>query len=196
MVLWEGELRIRKMKLGHHSVLTAQNNWIILSTFCYFLTLCILPSSYKIQQKPYFLAFLVTKVQTCDLYSTPGMHSCMSGKNGAVWGGGIDLGGASREAIPSGLRQLWVVVLKNESVSLTLWDPMNGSPPGSSVHGDSPGKNTGGLPYPPPRDRPNPGIRGLLHCRQILYHLSHRGFWELLNLNSVLTELPKTLRAI
>ena len=25
----------------------------------------------------------------------------------------------------------------------TLWDPMNSSPPGSSVHGDSPGKNTG-----------------------------------------------------
>ena len=26
---------------------------------------------------------------------------------------------------------------------LTLWDPMDCSPPGSSVHGDSPGKNTG-----------------------------------------------------
>ena len=26
---------------------------------------------------------------------------------------------------------------------LTLWDPMDYSPPGSSVHGDSPGKNTG-----------------------------------------------------
>ena len=26
---------------------------------------------------------------------------------------------------------------------LTLFDPMDGSPPGSSVHGDSPGKNTG-----------------------------------------------------
>ena len=27
---------------------------------------------------------------------------------------------------------------------LTLCDPMDGRPPGSSVHGDSPGKNTGG----------------------------------------------------
>ena len=27
--------------------------------------------------------------------------------------------------------------------SLTLCDPMDSSPPGSSVHGDSPGKNTG-----------------------------------------------------
>ena len=35
----------------------------------------------------------------------------------------------------------------------TLCDPMNCSPPGSSVHGDSPGKNT----CPPPGDLPNPG---------------------------------------
>ena len=42
----------------------------------------------------------------------------------------------------------------------TLSILMNCSPPGSSVHGDSPGKNTGvGLPCPPPRDRPNPRIK-------------------------------------
>ena len=42
---------------------------------------------------------------------------------------------------------------------LTLCNPMDCSPPGSSVHGDSPGKNTGvGLPCLPPRDLPNPGI--------------------------------------
>ena len=29
------------------------------------------------------------------------------------------------------------------SVCLTLWDPMDCSPPGSSVQGESPGKNTG-----------------------------------------------------
>ena len=59
----------------------------------------------------------------------------------------------------------------------TLCDPMDYSPPGSSVHGDSSGKNTGvgchalfqgifltqGL---------NPGLP---YCRQILYHLSHQG---------------------
>ena len=66
---------------------------------------------------------------------------------------------------------------------LTLCDPMNCSLPGSFVHGDSPGKNAGvgchallqeifallqgifltqGL---------NPGV---LHCRWILYHLSHQ----------------------
>ena len=39
----------------------------------------------------------------------------------------------------------------------TLCDPTDCSPPVSSAHGDSPGKNTG-LPYPPPGDLPNPGI--------------------------------------
>ena len=33
-----------------------------------------------------------------------------------------------------------------------------------------------GLPSPSPRDLPDPGIEPcLLHCRQILYHLSHKG---------------------
>ena len=46
---------------------------------------------------------------------------------------------------------------------LTLCDPTDCSPPGSSVPGDSPGKNTGVpcntcLPCPPLRDLPNPGI--------------------------------------
>ena len=44
-------------------------------------------------------------------------------------------------------------------------------PPGSSVHWDSPGKHWSGLPCPPPGDLPNPG---LLHCRWILYCLSHQ----------------------
>ena len=43
--------------------------------------------------------------------------------------------------------------------SPTVFDPMDCSPPGSSVHGDSPGKKTGsGLLCPPPGDLPNPGI--------------------------------------
>ena len=60
---------------------------------------------------------------------------------------------------------------------LTLCDPMDCSPPGSSLHGDSPGNNTevgchallqGILPIQ--------GLKpGLPHCRQILYHLSHQG---------------------
>ena len=35
---------------------------------------------------------------------------------------------------------------------------MDCSPPGFSVHGDSPGKNWSGLPCSPPGDLPNPGI--------------------------------------
>ena len=59
----------------------------------------------------------------------------------------------------------------------TLCDTMDCSPPGSSVHGDSPGKNTGvgchdllqGIFL-------TQGLNASLpHCRQILYHLSHQG---------------------
>ena len=59
----------------------------------------------------------------------------------------------------------------------TLCNTVDCSPPGSSVHRDSPGKNTGvgchaliqGI-FPTQGSNP-----GLLHCRQILYHLSHQG---------------------
>ena len=60
---------------------------------------------------------------------------------------------------------------------LTLCDPMDCSPPGSSVHGDSPGKNTGvGCLALLQGIFPTQGLNpGLLHCRWILYHLSHQG---------------------
>ena len=59
----------------------------------------------------------------------------------------------------------------------TLYNPMDCSPPGFSVQGDSPGQNTGvgchallqGIFL---TQGSNPG---LLHCRQILYCLSHQG---------------------
>ena len=59
----------------------------------------------------------------------------------------------------------------------TLCDPVDCSLPGFSVHGDSPGKNTGvgchallqGI-FPTRGSNPS-----LLHCRQILYCLSHQG---------------------
>ena len=62
---------------------------------------------------------------------------------------------------------------------LTLCDPMDCSLPGSSVHGDSPGKTTGvgchaflqGI-FPIQDQGSNPG---LLLCRWILNCLSHRG---------------------
>ena len=59
---------------------------------------------------------------------------------------------------------------------LTLCDPMDCDPPGSSVLGDSPGKITGVgchalLQGIFPTQESNPG---LLHYRWILYHLSHQ----------------------
>ena len=64
----------------------------------------------------------------------------------------------------------------SRSVISTLGNPMDCSPPGSSVHGDSPGKNKGvgchalfqGI-FPTQGSNPC-----LLHCRQIVYCLSHQ----------------------
>ena len=58
----------------------------------------------------------------------------------------------------------------------TFCDPMDCSPSGSSVYGDSPGKNTGVgghalLQGIFPIQGSNPGLP---HCRWILYHLSHQ----------------------
>ena len=65
----------------------------------------------------------------------------------------------------------------------TLCNPMDCSPPGSSVHGDSPGKNTevgchALLQEIFPTQGWNPGLS---HCRQILYHLSHEEaqYWRI-----------------
>ena len=59
----------------------------------------------------------------------------------------------------------------------TLCNPMDCSPPGSSVHGDSPGKNTGvGCHTLLKGIFPTQGLNpGLPHCRQILYQLSSQG---------------------
>ena len=53
---------------------------------------------------------------------------------------------------------------------------MDCSPPGSSLHGDYPGKNIRvGCHSQLQGNLPNPGSNpGLPHCRWILYHLSHQ----------------------
>ena len=65
---------------------------------------------------------------------------------------------------------------------LTLWNPLDCSPPGSSVHGDSPGKNTGVgchalLQGIFPTQGSNPCLQ---HCGWTFFfffnHLSHQGF--------------------
>ena len=59
----------------------------------------------------------------------------------------------------------------------TLCDPMDCSPPSSSVHGNSPGKSTGmGCCALFQGIFPSQGLNpGLLHCRWILYQLSDQG---------------------
>ena len=59
----------------------------------------------------------------------------------------------------------------------TLYDPMDCSPPGSSVHGDYPSKSTGvGCNALIQRIFPTQGSNsGLLYCRQIFYSLRHQG---------------------
>ena len=73
-------------------------------------------------------------------------------------------------------KNVHVLYLVAQSCS-TLCDPMDCGPPGSSVHGDSPGKNTGvGCHALFQGIFPNQGLNPhLLHCRRILYCLSHPG---------------------
>ena len=57
-------------------------------------------------------------------------------------------------------------------VTLTLWAPVDCSPPGSSIHGASPGKNTGVGRHFPLQGIFNPGwnqrLLHFLYCRQVL----------------------------
>ena len=71
---------------------------------------------------------------------------------------------------------------------LTLCNPMDCNPPGTSVHGDSPGKNTGVgchalLQGIFPTLGSNLHFLCLLHCRWTLYLLSHRGSPSYLYIN-------------
>ena len=66
------------------------------------------------------------------------------------------------------------VSAKSLHLCLILCDPMDYGLPGSSVHGDSPGKNTGigchgFLQGIFPIQGSNPHLLCLLHCRQIFY---------------------------
>ena len=71
----------------------------------------------------------------------------------------------------------YVCVSLVDQSCLTLCDPMDCRPQGSSIHGDYPGKNIemGCLALLQgifPTQGSNPGLP---HCRQILYCLSHQG---------------------
>ena len=72
----------------------------------------------------------------------------------------------------------------------TLCDPTDCSPPGSSVHGDFPGKNTGvGCRALLQRIFTTQGSNpGLPHCKWILYRLSHQGSPQLVNIILALSQ--------
>ena len=72
---------------------------------------------------------------------------------------------------------------KSESVSLSVichfGTPWTVAHQASLSMGFSRQEYQTGLPFPSLEDLPNPGIKpGLLHCRQMLYHLSHQGSQE------------------
>ena len=107
----------------------------------------------------------------CQHQWVPNLTSCVwiTLNNPDAWGS--YLRGMARE-----LRVLNLLMLSC-SVMSTLSNPMGRSLPGSSVHGDSPGKNTGvGCLALLQGIFPSQGLNpGLPHCRQIFYHLSHQG---------------------
>ena len=56
-------------------------------------------------------------------------------------------------------REHWIVCFCVRAQSCpTLYDPVDWSPPGSSVHGFSRQEYWSGLPFSPPGDLPDPGI--------------------------------------
>ena len=64
----------------------------------------------------------------------------------------------------------------------TICDPMDYSFPDNSVHEFCRQEYWNGVPFPPPGFLLKQGSNlGLLHCRQILYHLSHQGSPCILN---------------
>ena len=65
---------------------------------------------------------------------------------------------------------------------LTLCNPMDCSPPGSSVHGNSPGNNTGVGCHALLQGIFSTQVLspGLPHCMRILYQLSHQGSLRIL----------------
>ena len=91
-------------------------------------------------------------------------------KNGSLCGLHLKLHGAYY------LAYVGVYVLVAQ-LCLTLYHPMDCSPPGSSVHGILQARilDWVAIPLSKGSSQPKNQTRGLLHWRQILYHLSHQG---------------------
>ena len=96
-----------------------------------------------------------------------------------MWYVGFDLGDKCWNKIffiaLSFLLCSWKVKVLVTQSYLTLCNPMYCSLAGSSVHEFSRQEYQSVLPFPSPGDLPQGSNLGLLHCRQILYHLSLQG---------------------
>ena len=71
-----------------------------------------------------------------------------------------------------------MVIIKSEVAQscLTLCEPMDCSPPGSSILGIFQARVLQWVAISFSRESSRPGIKpSVLHCRQMLYHLSHQG---------------------
>ena len=64
--------------------------------------------------------------------------------------------------VPPGKPMCCAVMCLLAQLCVTLCNPVDHNPPGTSVHGDSPGKNTGGVAMPSSRDPPDSGIKSTL----------------------------------
>ena len=77
--------------------------------------------------------------------------------------------------------------------SPTLCYPMDCNPPGSSVHGIFQAESWSGLPFPPPRDLPNPGIKPAfpaLQANSLLLNHQGRPFYTVVIAKACPLQLP------
>ena len=110
-----------------------------------------------------------------------GVHNKHSRLTKLSWGQWVELASVMYSTVQfiCWILEFWslLCVCLFAQLCLTLWDTMDCGLPGSFVHGDSLGKNTGvGCHALLQGTFPTQGLNlGLPHCRWIIYHLSHQG---------------------
>ena len=125
--------------------------------------------SYNLFQVPEYPVHTCQSILCTECYFTGLALVCVCVSLHCAW--------TLRVLVPLFFFDLFIPVCLVAQSCPALCDPMDCSPPGSSVHGNSPGKDTGVgchalLQAIFPTQRSN---SGLLHCRWILYLLSHQG---------------------
>ena len=89
----------------------------------------------------------------------------------SIWHSSVEWGQGAAEILIHAYIA-WLSISFSPQLCLTLCDPMDDSPPGSSKQ-----EYGSGLPFPSLGIFPTQGLnQSLLHCRQILYHLIHHKY--------------------